>query len=436
MAVEVREGHEWLKSLARFGIRPGLERTQRVLQTLGNPHQGLRFYHVAGTNGKGSVCTYLAEILSYRQLTAVFTSPAFDGYQGRMVVGGQVIPSADFERLAILVRATVSVVTAADPLTEFEVLTCIACLYFKEQGATAVVWETGLGGRYDSTNVVDPTITAITNVGLDHTQVLGLTVTEIARDKAGIVKRGRPVVTAAQGAALSIIIETAEQQNASCYINRRGFLAVRRWISGQCYVDYRGVTHDWYGLPLNLWGSHQAENAGIALAMYELSVLSGFAAPLSVVELRQAMSHVRWPGRFEVLSYRGIDVILDGAHNPDGARVLAQSLREWRLLHEPQAGGWTFVIGVFADKDYRSILRAVIPLADQIVTVAPDHTRSLSASELMNAVRMLNSDVKVLAADSVAQGLQEAVSAGAPICCMGSLYTVDEARKAIHYRLN
>lgn len=433
MAVEVSEGHAWLKSLAAFGIRPGLGRTREVLYRLGNPEQGLRFYHVAGTNGKGSVCAYLTEILSVRQLTGTFTSPTFDGYYGRIIVAGQPISAVDLERLAIRVRDVVTDALPTDPLTEFEAITCIACLYFKEQGVEAVVWETGLGGRFDSTNVVDPTVTAITNVGLDHTQILGPSVWHIAHDKSGIIKRERPIVTAATGEALSIIMDRARLEQAPSYVSGNDFMSVRRFTANQYYVDYRGMENDWYGLPLVLFGSHQAENAGIALAMVELAAVVGATPRLSVSEMRLAMQQVRWPGRFEVLTYRNHDVVLDGAHNPDAARRLARSLAEWRMVRRDKANSWTFVVGVLADKDYCAMLRAVFPLVQQIVTVAPDNSRALPATDLADVIRTMHADVRVVAAQSVTEGLNLAANSEGPICCMGSLYTVDEARKAIQY---
>ncbi|MCL6446263.1 MAG: bifunctional folylpolyglutamate synthase/dihydrofolate synthase, partial [Alicyclobacillus sp.] len=176
MCVETEDALAWLKSRARFGMKPGLDRTRRVLDVLGNPEQYLTFFHVAGTNGKGSVCAFLTALLSKRHRVGTFTSPAFDGYRGRFVVAGETISEDTFAALADEVRAASEKAADGDPITEFEALTVMALLHFVRAGVELVVWETGLGGRFDSTNVVSPAVTAITNVSLDHTEVLGPTI--------------------------------------------------------------------------------------------------------------------------------------------------------------------------------------------------------------------------------------------------------------------
>lgn len=450
MPVEPNTGRAWLSSLRRFGIRPGLERTRRVLAYFGNPQNELQFYHVAGTNGKGSVCANLYQLLQLRGRVGLFTSPAFDGYQGRFVVDDEVIKADDFEQVADTVREAVRHVTREDPLTEFEVLTVMAILYFRQHAVDAVVWETGLGGRYDSTNVVMPAVAAITNVGLDHVAILGPTIRHIAADKSGIIKESRPVVTAATEEGLDVIERVAKAQHAALYLHGVQFGFVRRGFSvTKSYMDYRGIHHDWFGLEIPLAGMHQCQNSAVALAMLELAMEQGMYPELSVAEVRTALARVVWPGRCEVHELDGMLTVFDGAHNPDAARVLARTLEEISDSTRPAvrqtqgtrqtgtkdriAATWTLVVGVLADKDVTEILQPILPLASRVIAVQSQNPRALPAIELAGVVRALRPQVPVETSTSVTAGLKQALGSleTEAICCFGSLYTVDEARKAM-----
>ncbi len=454
MAVERNTGSAWLTSLNRFGIRPGLERTLRVLKYFGDPQDGLRFFHIAGTNGKGSVCANLYQLLRTRLRVGMFTSPAFDGYQGRFIVDEAVISGCDFERLAESVRKAATSVTKDDPLTEFEALTVMAILYFKECAVDAVVWETGLGGRYDSTNVVRPVVTAITNVGLDHVQILGPTIRHIAADKSGIIKEGCPVITAASGEALDVIRHHATQKAVKLYVlhTHFGYTRRRERADGERAtsvltkrkpgepvtrelplqsLDYRGIARDWFHLPVALFGKHQCENTAVALAMLEAAALNGEAPVLTSREIRQALTQVTWPGRIEVFVHNRKLIVLDGAHNPDGARTLAGALNEFSS--DGKVNEWVLVVGILADKDVVGILRSMLPLARVVIAVQPDNHRALEAAQLEKLVQEMRPNVNVMTSPSVAAGLMQAMqlSDTDSICCFGSLYTVDEARKAM-----
>lgn len=442
MAVEPNFGRAWVSSLSRFGIRPGLDRTKRVLAYFSHPERGLSFFHVAGTNGKGSVCATLYQLLRTRLSVGLFTSPAFDGYQGRFIVDDESIPNEDFERLAESVRVAVETTTPDDPLTEFEVLTVMAILYFAERRVDAVVWETGLGGRFDSTNVVQTVVAAITNVGLDHVQILGPTIRHIARDKSGIIKAGCPVVTAASGEALDVIREHARQVSANLFVAGSHFGFARRTVGQwalRSRLDYRGVYQDIHDIPVMLYGRHQAQNASVALAMLEFAMKEKVIQRVTPSEIRMAMRRVVWPGRFEVMHSLGRVTVLDGAHNPPGARALADALRELAMsdgghqdeFHHPAP--WTMVIGILGDKDVRGILRPLLPLAKRVITVMPENPRALTPLQLGEEVRRLRPDVELRFADSVEAGMRQAMAASMSefICCFGSLYTVDAARKAM-----
>lgn len=423
---------QWLQSLARFGIKPGLERTSRVLSTLGHPHAQLKFYHVAGTNGKGSVCAFLTSILSTRQTVGTFTSPGFSGYRGRFVVNGDPIQEDEFQQLAHAVKKASECVANEDPLTEFEVLTIMAILYFHRRQVDAVVWETGLGGRYDSTNVVAPVVTAITNVGYDHVEILGPTIEDIAYDKAGIIKPNVPIVTAAKDAAYRVIAKIAADKKARLYELQRDFQLVRETYDVQQQrTFYRGLRQDIGGLYLSLFGAHQCENAAIALAMYELAVANGNCPKLTDDELRMALSHTKWPLRFEIFEMNHQYIVLDGAHNPDGARRMAIGLQEFAHLRAIPLQGWTLVIGILQDKEAQPMLQALLPYAKRVILTEPNHPRKVDKETLRQWIGTEWMDVSVTTERTVADALQAARCFSDPIACFGSLYTVDEARKTI-----
>lgn len=434
----LRGAFEWLSSLSRFGIRPGLDRTRRVLKEFGNPESKLKFYHVAGTNGKGSVCSFLASVLSVNHTVGLFTSPAFDGLRGRFTIQGNPIAEDEFVNLTWRVREVVETITPQDPLTEFEVLTVMAILYFAKHHVDAVVWETGLGGRFDSTNVVTPVVAGITNVSYDHMEILGDTIRAIAFDKAGIIKPGVPIVTAASDDAYLVIQTVAEAQKAPLYHYRVHFTSSpAASVAQEQRMNYRGLYSDLFGLSVPLWGRHQYENAAVALAMYETSCARHDCVRARDEEILRALKSVRWPGRFEIMNLEGRPVVLDGAHNPEGARKFSDALMQFSLQYGVPVDDWTMVIGVLADKQVRPMLESVLPLAGRIIATAPQVPRAKPASALakdITGVAGLRSTLTLRVMPSIEEAMREAWKLGKPIACWGSLYTVDEARKAIQER--
>ncbi len=431
MSVETQSELEWLRTRQRFGVKPGLERTQRVLAALGNPEQKLKFLHVAGTNGKGSVCAFLTALLSAKHSVGTFTSPAFSGYRGRFVVADEEISEQQFARLVRVVREVSSEVTPNDPLTEFEVLTVMAILHFAEAAVDAAVWETGLGGRYDSTNVVQPLVAAITNVGMDHMDVLGHSIRAIAYDKSGIIKPGVPLVTAAVGEALDVVKREAKSKAAPISVRGVHFADIPSATRGQQRMHYRGLYRDLWDVPVGLYGRHQLANAAVALAVYELACREGGYERLSDAEIRAAMQSVRWPGRFEIFERNGNFVILDGAHNADGAKQMVQSLQRFAQEHGIPGDEWTMVLGVLADKDVRALLRIGLPFAKKVIVTAPAVARAKKPEDLANDIKGLKPDLEVEIAETVEQALAHATATSQWVCCWGSLYTVHEARQAI-----
>jgi dihydrofolate synthase/folylpolyglutamate synthase len=428
---------DWLRTLARFGMRPGLERMRRALSALGNPEAELRFVHVAGTNGKGSVCAMLTSLLSRRLRVGTFTSPAFDGYRGRFMVAGRAIDPTEFERLAAAVQRVAEEQLKDDPLTEFEALTLMALLYFRAKQVDVVVWETGLGGRLDSTNVVMPVVTIITNVGLDHERVLGHTIRAIAAEKAGIIKPGVPLVTGVTDEAWPVVAATARRLGAPCYRSGIDFQVVRSKVSARGQqIAYRGLHRDAFALPLPLFGAHQGENAALALAAVELCEQLGVCPPLCDADLRQGLAGTFWPGRFEVHWQGEVPIVYDGAHNPDAAQRLAVALAEFAACAGVSADDWTMVIGILRDKDAPLMLRTLLPLAGRVIVSQPSLSRAAEADVLAQQIRVYRPDLQVLVVPRLTQAMSAALAIGKPVCCWGSLYTVDEARKAMQQMLD
>ncbi|MCF8563544.1 bifunctional folylpolyglutamate synthase/dihydrofolate synthase [Alicyclobacillus tolerans] len=431
MAVTHQEGLLWLKSLGALGMKPGLERMSLVLKELGNPHEPLRFFHVAGTNGKGSVCAFLDAVLSTVLKVGVFTSPAFDGYRGRFSVNGDRVSEADFASLAAQVQAAAQAALPRDSLTEFEALTVMAILHFYQERVDAVVWETGLGGRHDSTNIVRPVVAAITNVSYDHMEVLGRTIAEIAFEKAGIIKPGIPVITAAKDEAYAVIQAAAMEQQAPVWRCGTHFNSTGRVENLRQTMTYRGLQQDVFGLPVPLFGRHQYENAAIAVAMYEAAHEQGICRKLTDDELRASLAQVVWPGRFEVFWKDNFPLVLDGAHNPDGAMHFALALHEFSRLHGLDEADWTMVIGVLADKDVQRMLNWVLPLAGRVIVAAPHVSRAKPAHHLANDIKGHRPELRVSVASSVQEAVEMGIRHAKPVACWGSLYTVDEARQAM-----
>ena len=402
--------------LRRFGIKPGLGRVSVLLERLGNPHDRLRVVHVVGTNGKGSTAAFLASILTaggYR--TGLFTSPHLTRFTERIRIDGTEIAEDAVCRLAAQVLAA-----APDGATFFEIVTAMALLHFAEERVDFAILEAGMGGGSDATSAASGILSVITPVALDHSEWLGDSLAAIAREKAGIIRPGRPVVLADQPAeVLAVIGDRSMALNSPLVRFGRDFCA--SW--GTDGLDYRGMGRVLGGLAPGIGGRYQAQNAATALAAAELLDAAGH--PLADEVLRTGISQACWPGRMEYFAGPP-RLILDGAHNPAGALALAESLEgvpRRRLI---------VVAGVMGDKDAAGILEPLLPLADEVVAVTPAVERGLPASELAALCRRRG--VRAADGGAVPDGLALAWSlatANDLILVCGSLFTVGEARSAL-----
>lgn len=400
---------------------PGLGRMRRLLRLLGNPQDKLRFIHVAGTNGKGSTCAMIAAILGaagYR--VGLNTSPYLITFHERIRVDGRMISDEDLGRLTAQVRPAAE--SMDERPTEFELITAIALLYFVQCSCDIVVLEVGLGGALDASNVIPPPEAAvITAMGMDHAAVLGATQVEIARAKAGIIKPGSPTVSFGGCPEVDAVIRrTCHEQGSP--LKEADFSRAKI-----CSMSLEGTVLDCapYGrLTLPLTGTYQVQNAVVAITAAEVLAQRGWDIPPEAV--RRGLRAVSWPGRFEVLRPSGPAVLLDGAHNPQGVAAAAKSLAS--LFPGRKA---VVLLGVLADKDVESMLDAVVPMAEAVVTVTPASPRAMGAEELRQ--RLLGRGVPVCACAGVTEGLRTAALAAGRdgvVCALGSLYLAAAVKQA------
>ncbi|MBS6874141.1 MAG: bifunctional folylpolyglutamate synthase/dihydrofolate synthase [Subdoligranulum variabile] len=416
---------EALHALPRMGQgAPGLARMQNLCDHLGNPEKELQCIHIAGTNGKGSLAAMTSSILAaagYK--TGLTISPYVVDFRERFQIDGEMIPPRTLANLTEKVLDAIDAIEAegGEKPVEFEAVTALAFLWFAREKCDLVVLETGLGGRCDATNVVPhKLVAAITKIGYDHMEVLGDTLDKIAAEKAGIIKEGTVVVNYPDqpAEAMGPILTAAAEAHTSIITPDKDDLTLLRGKRLENRIDYGG-----YRAALGLPGTHQANHAAMAVEI-ALALWREFGYDISDDAILQGLADARMPARIEVLRRHPL-LLLDGCHNPDGAKMLAATLT--RADFEENLVG---VLGVLADKDYKDMLSDLAPCFAKVYTVTPNCPRALSAEELQKEARF-HTDAE--AADSVADAIRKAVDyadennlAGVVVC--GSLYLAAEAR--------
>lgn len=422
----------------RFGIKLGVETTEAILKGLDSPEKKFKSIHIAGTNGKGSIASYIASILcAYGFKTGLYTSPHLVKFNERFSINGCQASDDDVVEAYLAVE---KVDQGERKATFFELATAMAFYLFARDKVEWAVIETGMGGRLDATNILKPEVSVISNLSIEHTMYLGNTIKEIAREKGGIIKDRTPVVSGVtQTSALSVLRKIAEEKSAPFYLYKKDFKA---WTCPGKAPDnsftYDGIRNIWTDLKTNLHGEYQIENSAIAIAALEMiSHEFPMTPPTSTdtrrdvhtleAAVRKGLATTKWPGRLEYIMENPV-VILDGAHNLDAAENLGRYLKK-----KVNGRRLTMVIGILDDKPYKSMLEYIIPCADRIIFTKADIERSLEPLVLKEyAMKITHAETDII--NTVAGAVDHALESASKsdvICIAGSLYVAGEARKRI-----
>ncbi len=421
----------WLKSFSRFGIKPGLERMEWLLEKTNHPERRGKYIHIAGTNGKGSTAAFLTNtLITAKYKVGSFTSPAMSGFNDYIKFNGQ--PISD-ENLIEIVNLLIPLVeelakTEFGAPTEFELITMIAHLYFgKITFPDYIVWEAGLGGRFDSTNTVFPVATIITSIDFDHTEILGDSLEKIAWEKAGIIKPRVPVIIGDLPlTAKEVIFTEAKNKKAAIYqLNKRFSIEIKEVNTHGSIFNYQDMFVKLPDVNITLIGRHQIENA--ALALSTISLLRAYLALLiTEEEIYRGFKETFWPGRLEVVSTNPL-VILDGAHNRQGAEKLRDAIRE--LWPDKEV---TLLLSILSDKDIAGYLTTILPLFKRVVvTEIKSSKRKLDPYLLKEEIMRTKSDIEVFVEPDIQAALRQGkalTKEDGLLLITGSLYLLSEIR--------
>ncbi len=437
------EAVQWMIGLTPMQIKPGLKRVEALLNKLGNPQRRLKFIHVAGTNGKGSTCAFLTGVLMQCGYTVgTFTSPYIEKFTNRIQCNGKDIEERELLELANKIKPLVDEVAQTELASPamFDVVTALAIEYYANVAyPDYVVWETGLGGRLDSTNIVYPVVSVITNIGHDHMEILGDTLEKVALEKAGIIKSGVPVISAAkQPETIAVIERAARDKQSTLYLLGRQY-HVESAASGENAqtFDFVGPFRRYGNVSISLSGAHQLDNA--AVAIMTLEVLRQYTAVIIDEEnLIAGMKATHWPGRLEMISEKP-RILIDGAHNPEGAESLALALKQvyrYRRLR--------FMFGMLSYKNHSGYLRHILPIVDTLVITEPDFRKKMPADELYQVVNQLlpqgaDRPVEIIVEPDWKKALdllQSLTQEDDLAVVSGTLYMISDVRSWILYQSN
>jgi dihydrofolate synthase/folylpolyglutamate synthase len=419
-----------LYALETFGIKLGLDNITRLCEALGHPERAFTSIHVAGTNGKGSVTAMAhAALVASGVRAARYTSPHLVRLNERFVVGASAVSDPDLERAATDVLDVADRLladgTLSAPPTFFEATTALAFVLFERARVEVAVLEVGLGGRFDATNVIAPVAGAITSIGLDHQQQLGNTLASIAFEKAGIIKPGMTVVAGSLPAdADEVVRRVAAERGARLVAAGEGVVARTTFDGGRVTLDLRTPAHEYGSVPLALRGAHQAENALVAVRLLEAARERG--VPLVFDAIAHGLAHAEWPARLERIDLEGgRSVLIDAAHNPDGALALARYLERWHPDRPP------LVFAAMRDKDVDGLLRALLPVTRTVVVTAPATKRAESPDALAARIRVIDPRRRVLVEPDPRQAVARALAEAPLACVAGSIFLAGAVREAL-----
>ena len=419
--MNLEQAIEYIHSLYRKGATPGLTRIRQLLALLGNPEKQLQFVHIAGTNGKGSTAAMTASILCKAGYKAgLFTSPYIYRFHERIQMNGAQI--SDEKLLPLILKVKALTQQMDEPPTEFEFVTALAMEYYRQEHCPLVVLEVGMGGALDATNAIGaPEVAVITNIGLDHTDVLGDTLPKIAANKAGIIKSGCHAVVYRGDSEVEAVYEQVCAEKG-CRLYKADFDSIclhSHDLFGQRFDC--GARKDLF---LPLLGDHQLHNAAVVLSVIDALTERGWR--ITEQNIRDGLADVQWPGRFDIVC-RDPLFIIDGGHNPQCIEALVKNIDDYLPSRKVIA-----LTGVLADKDYGEMFRPVMDRVDSFVCITPDNPRRLPAQELADHLR--KAGAKAVACNTVRQAVETAKSLAGrtgAVLCFGSLYSIGDIKAAL-----
>lgn len=428
--MDYKDAMKYIKEVGNFGSNYGLERTERLLELLGNPHKKIKVIHVAGTNGKGSTTSMIASMLINEGFkTGMYTSPFLEEFEERIQIDRKNIRREDLATYVEIIKEAVDKVIEEGYThpTEFEIITCIMFKYFYDKKVDYAVVEVGLGGRLDSTNVVNPVLSVITSISLDHTNILGSTIEEIAREKGGIIKENTPLILYPQEKieARDVLSKICHEKSSEIYEVRRENAKLININNEEFYqrIKINGINKE-YEIKLKLLGEHQIINCMVALTAVEvLSKIEDF----KLKNIEKGIESAVWKGRLEVLSKKPL-IVIDGAHNIQGIKSLKENVEKYFKYNNMH-----LLIGILADKQVEDMINEIVPLSSDVVALTPNSYRAELASELKKEIYKVNKDVKSF--ESYKEGFlsaYEKANENDMILVTGSLYMIGEMRGIIN----
>lgn len=428
-----REALDYIHGTKKFGSKLGLDNIRALLGLLENPQQDLKFIHVAGTNGKGSTSSFIANTLieaGYR--VGLFTSPYLEVFNERMRINNTDISDDSLAQITLNVKEKVEVMLSRgmNHPTEFEIVTAIAMEYFKKENVDFVVLEVGLGGRYDSTNVIEDSLASvITTISMDHTDILGDTIGKIAYEKAGIIKDNGLVISYPQDKeAQEVIIDVAKKKNSELIIVPTEKIEVIETTAFGSRFNFEYKDIKMLDLEIGLIGVHQIYNASTALTTI-LSLKERGCISISDEAIRKGLSNTKWSGRLEVLK-RNPTFLIDGAHNIQGIHALKKTLKDVFKYNKLILG-----VAILADKDVDHMIEELVPIADKIIVTEANIFRAMKAEELAEKIKKYNNNVII--ESNIEKAVEESFQIATEndlIVFSGSLYLIGDVRTIVKKR--
>lgn len=426
------EALKYVESIGKFGINLGMKRIERFCEILGNPEKKLKVIHVGGTNGKGSTTTFISKILEdagYR--VGVYTSPYIERFTERIRINKDEIPETEVARLVseMVPHVETLVKEGLEHPTEFEVITAVAFKYFAEQNVDFVILEVGLGGRFDATNVVDPLLSVLTTISLDHTNVLGDNIAQIAYEKAGIIKKDKPVVMYPQEKdAEKVILDVAKEMNSKIYkVENVNHTVLSESVDGTEYNLDGEVKYS--NLKISMLGHHQVMNTKTAILA--IKALKDLGYDIKDESIYKGLAAAKWPARFEVLTKDPI-IVLDGGHNVQGIEALVDSIKKYFNGKKVR-----ITCGMLSDKDYTKMTNDLLSIGDNFITVTPNNDRALTSEELANIIN--ESGKSAIPCKTIKEAVDTALKTREEdemLVFCGSLYMIGEVRGILKEKLN